>query len=199
MASLRGTQGTEKDQKSILDLIDSANKKGSRSPSQQAFNGGSVLTEEKFSRIFKNLSVIAQKTYQVVPQKTCWSLTQILTEMGRKGFNHEKRAITDSLDELVKAGVIQNKSGMYVKAKVTGGLTVVATEKKEERKEEPVLDQLFKIAGELEEMHTKSGRLFTALRDLSLQLYEEHDQLKDLADNAEKAAREKIMKKFLEA
>ena len=199
MASLRGTQRTDKDQQSILELIDAANKKGSRSPSQQAFNGGAVLTEEKFSRIFKNLSVIAQKTYQVVPQKTCWSLTQILSEMGRKGFNHEKRAITDSLDELTKAGVIQAKSGMYVRAKVTGGLTVVATEKKEERKEEPVLDRLFKIAGELEEMHTKSGHLFTALRDLSLQLYEEHDQLKDLAENAEKVAREKIMKRFLEA
>ena len=76
---------------------------------------------------------------------------------------------------------------------------MAATEKKEERKGVVSLDQLFKISGELEELHTKSGLLLEALRDLSLQLYEEHDQLKELADNAEKVAREKIMKRFLEA
>lgn len=157
-----------------------------------------MLTEEKFSRTFKNLSVIAQKTYQVVPQKTCWSLTQILTEMGRKGFNHEKRAITDSLDELFKAGVIQNKSGMYVKAKVTGGLTVAATEKAEKQKEGEAMDRLFTIAGELLELNGKSGHLLKAMTELSLQLYEERDQLRELAMNAEKMAREKIMKRFLE-
>jgi len=158
-----------------------------------------VLTEEKFSRIFKNLSVIAQKTYQVVPQKNCWSLGQILNELGRKGFHHENRAIALSLHELIKAGLVQDKGCTYVRAKVTGGQKVAATEKKEERKGVVSLDQLFKISGELEELHTKSGLLLEALRDLSLQLYEEHDQLKELADNAEKVAREKIMKRFLEA
>ena len=158
-----------------------------------------MLTEDQFSKIHKGLTVAAQKTYQAVPAKTAWSLSNIMTELARKGFNFEKRTVMEALEQLQGAGVVTGSGAMWVRVKISGAK--VKTEKAEKTPEKIVapIDRLFEIVSELESQRQHTGLLISEFRDLSLALYEEFDSLRKQAADAERNAKERIMKKFLEA
>ena len=175
-----------------------ARTQGSRSPSQQGFQA--VLSEERFSKIHETLSIVAQKAYQAVPVKTAWSIGNIMTEMSRKGFNHERNTVQSALDELKHAGVVTGSGAMYVRVKISGAKEKMKPEKKLEivRTDTPI-DRLFEIVSGLEAQHQATGQLLAEFRELSLTLYEEFETLRKQAEDAERNAKERIMKKFLEA
>lgn len=191
-------QADHRHQQAMLELIDMANRKGSRAPSQQGFSP--VLTEDQFSKIHKGLTVAAQKTYQAVPAKTAWSVSNIMTELARKGFNFEKRTVMEALEQLQGAGVVTGSGAMWVRVKISGAK--VKTDKAEKPSPENTrspIDRLFEIVSELESQRQHTGLLISEFRDLSLALYEEFDSLRKQAADAERNAKERIMKKFLEA
>lgn len=60
------------------------------------------------------------------------------------------------------------------------------------------VDRLFDLAAELETSLQNARELMAEFREMTLALWEENDQLRKQAADAEQTAKEKIMKRFLE-
>lgn len=176
-----------------------ARAQGTQLPSQQRFTP--VLTEDRLSQELKKVSVVSQKVYQAVPTKTAWSIGNIEKEMIRKGFNHDRPAVKTALEQLVTAGLISNGGGMFMRSKVKGEpmpKPEPATPEPPHKNGSPV-DRLFDLAADLDANSKQAAELLAEFREMTLALWEENEHLRKQAAEAEQSAKEKIMKRFLEA
>lgn len=172
---------------SMLNLIDRANQKNSKIPSQQGFD----------MKLSKNL----QKVYAAVPIKHSWSISQISNEMGRAGNSMITESIRLALDELVALNKVRRDGEMYRRIAVVADFQKEVVVEKQEKPQAVTLtplDYVFSAVSEIERAYAAMGTQLAGLRDQSLALYEEMDRLKKEAENADIRARERIMKKFLE-
>lgn len=177
-----------------------ASAQGNASPSQQRFTP--VLTEDRVNTTLKNLPMVAQKVYLAVPTKNAWSIGNIEKELIRKGFNHDRPSIKTALEQLVTAGLISNGGAMFMRTKVKETPMTQAKPQTPEPKPVPrngsPVDRLFDLATELETSLQNARELMAEFREMTLALWEENDQLRKQAADAEQTAKEKIMKRFLE-
>lgn len=92
--TMKGNTRTTTETDSLISLIDTANDRNE-------------LSEKRFRQKFDGQSNIAKKVYECIPIASSWTLSQICTEMARKGQGNDHRITQGCVNTLVNSGLVK--------------------------------------------------------------------------------------------
>lgn len=77
-----------------------------------------MMSAARFKTLFDQQSSVTQKVYAAVPISDEWGLHQIVTELTRQGFTHEKRTVLGCLQTLARTGLVIERSTGFKRAPI---------------------------------------------------------------------------------
>jgi hypothetical protein len=103
---MKGNVKTVSETNTLISLIDTANDRQS-------------ITEKKFRQGYEGQTQIAKKVFECIPMTTSWSMSQICSEMNRKGQGSDIRIIQGCVNTLVGSGLVKEiPKGMFKRLSV---------------------------------------------------------------------------------
>ena len=129
------------------------------------------MNETRFKSIFNNLSSIAKKVYEVMPDSELWSSNRVVNELYRHGVKHDLRTIDGVMNSLLKHGLLSESSGgVFSKVKVTKN----------------AVKQPIEIEQENEAMPDKESNPFDDLREIAIKFFDMAKTINGMATDIDK-------------
>lgn len=156
-----------------------------------------MMNEAKFNAIYRGLTETAKKVYEAVPMREIWTVSQVISELSRLGYNRQDhRIVLGCLTSLRETGLVKEpKQGHFVRAEVRLKQAVTAQPEHNElppQPSQPAETEIPKKEAEMPQVKAKTPAPNTTplerIGGLSAQVLDVVKQLHQLAADIDAAA-----------